>query len=143
MAEKLRSRPVALEPEVAADLASRFEANLYEAALRGTKWNEAPPAAIELLIRLGDIYAQLDMLREGLDVDLRLVQIRPREPIFHYNLACSHSRLEQIEPALQALKNAIELGYTNFEHLKKDRDLDNLKHDPRFLDLLESFEKST
>jgi hypothetical protein len=79
---------------------------------------------------------------EGLKIDRRLVQLRPRDPLAHYNLACSYSLLKRIDPALRALRKAIELGYSDFRYLREDRDLAAVRKDPRFRQLLREFENS-
>jgi hypothetical protein len=49
-----------------------------------------------------------------------------------YNLACSLSLLKRIDESLQALQQAITLGYDDFEFLAKDPDLDTLRRSPEF-----------
>ncbi|MCZ6793481.1 MAG: hypothetical protein O7J95_07700 [Planctomycetota bacterium] len=133
---------VEMEGDLLDALALRFEAGLIEAALSGLAWNRTEAQQLELLAHLGDLYGRLGDLRKGLEVDKRLVRIRPDEPIFHYNLACTHSRLGHVDSAFEALREAIRLGYQNFEHLRADRDLDNLKKDARFRRLLQQMDKS-
>jgi hypothetical protein len=62
--------------------------------------------------------------------------MRPRDPITYYNLACSHSRLKQSTRAFAALRRAIELGYRDLGHMQIDADLENVRKDPRWHDLL-------
>ena len=76
---------------------------------------------------MGNFAVKLDAI-----VDLRLVEIKPHEPIFHYNLACSQSLLNDVEAGLASLRCAIELGYSNIEYLQEDSDLENLRKDERF-----------
>jgi hypothetical protein len=71
-----------------------------------------------------------------LAVDRRLVALRPRDSIAFYNLACSHSRLKQSTRAFAALRRAIELGYRDVEHMQIDPDLENIRKDPRWQDVL-------
>ena len=66
----------------------------------------------------------------------------PDDPCFYYNLACSHSLLGQIDEAIRILGHALELGYDNFKGLQDDPDLDNLREDPRYEDLLGEFEST-
>ncbi|HLU48962.1 MAG TPA: tetratricopeptide repeat protein [Planctomycetota bacterium] len=137
---------VDLPEEIATRLGLEFEAGLLEASLAPVWSREAQGPAtsrerdVELLSQLGDIYSRLGLLQKGLEVDETLVRLRPHEPLYHYNLACSHSRLGHVESALAALKEAIRLGYQNFEHLRNDSDLDNLKRDKRFQALLRQLE---
>jgi hypothetical protein len=59
----------------------------------------------------------------------------------HYNLACSYALLKKVDPAIKALRKAIELGYCDFRYLREDHDLDAIRHDPRFRQLLRECEK--
>ena len=53
-----------------------------------------------------------------------------------YNIACARARLGQHDDALDALDRAIELGYTNVQHMERDDDLDSIRDDARFAALL-------
>jgi len=77
---------------------------------------------------------------DGLHIDRRLVQLRPGDPLAHYNLACSYALLKRTDLALKTLRQAIELGYRDFRYMREDRDLDAVRHDPRFRQLLREFE---
>jgi len=90
----------------------------------------------DLLSQLGYLYTQSGRYRDGLAVDRRLVAMRPRDPISYYNLACSHSRLKQSTRAFAAIRRAIELGYRDAEHMQVDPDLENVRKDPRWQDVL-------
>jgi tetratricopeptide (TPR) repeat protein len=78
---------------------------------------------------------------EGLQIDRRLVQLRPGDALAHYNLACSLALLKKVDGAIKALRRSIELGYRDFRYMREDRDLDAVRHDPRFRQLLREFEK--
>lgn len=78
---------------------------------------------------------------EGMHIDKRLVQLRPGDPLVHYNLACSFALLKRTDLALKTLRRAIELGYRDFRYMREDRDLDTIRHDPRFRQMLREFEK--
>ena len=79
---------------------------------------------------------------DGLALDRRLVQLRPKDPMVHYNLACSYSLLFMFDQALQTLDHAIQLGYDDVEHMFDDPDLSLLREDRRFIALLEKYWKS-
>ncbi len=100
-----------------------FELNFYESILKRT------PDFIEALTAIGDLYTKTGHWQKGLEIDLRLTQLRPEDPIVLYNLACSYALLNQTRAALQALSKAIELGYDDFAHLRSDADLENLLKD--------------
>jgi len=79
------------------------------------------------------------LFKEGLKVDQRLVQLRPKDPTVHYNLACRYAQLRQADLALRTLRRAVELGYRDFRYMVQDRDLDSIRKDPRFRDLLREY----
>jgi hypothetical protein len=77
---------------------------------------------------------------ESLQVERRIIQIRPGDALAHYNLACSYALLKQADLALSTLRHALELGYHDFRYINQDRDLDSIRRDPRFKKLLREFE---
>ena len=107
-----------------------FELDFFEGVLN------FHPEFIDVLRVHGNNLTLKGRFADGLKIDRRLVELRPHDPLAHYNLACSLSLLKKIEPALKALRQAIELGYRDFRYMREDRDLDAVKSDPRFRKLL-------
>jgi tetratricopeptide (TPR) repeat protein len=93
---------------------------------------EKNPNFVEALVALGELYTDAGMYKEGLTVDEKLVQLRPNDPVVHYNLACSYSLLNDVNKAYRSVKKAIHCGYSDFEYLRQDDDLSNLWKDHRF-----------
>ncbi len=104
----------------------QFEISFYEKLLLKR------PHFFEALVALGDLYTKEGFYEKGLAIDKRLSQLKPQDSIVFYNLACSYSLLNQIDASLDAIKKAIELGYSDFEYIHWDDDLINLREDPRF-----------
>src|SRR5580704_15912766 len=75
---------------------------------------ERDPAYIEALLILAEDYTRRQRFAEGLRIDERLCQLRPQDPMVHYNLACSHSLTGQLDLAVETLKKAFHLGYADF-----------------------------
>ena len=88
------------------------------------------------MIALGDVYTKKGRYRDGLEIDQRLVQLKPEDPTIHYNLACSYSLLKMADACLEAIKKAIRLGYCDFAFMEKDPDLQFIRKDPRYKELL-------
>ena len=107
-----------------------FEIRFLEDLLART--GEAP----DVLSHLGYLYTQTGRHRDALVVDRRLVALRPRDPVAHYNLACSYSNLGRINKGFAALKKALALGFRDVEQIEEDEDLANLRRDPRWNELL-------
>ncbi len=89
-----------------------------------------------VLEQLGHLYTEAGRYRDGLAIDRRIVALKPRDPLAHYNLACSLSLLDERTRALSALRKAIDLGYRDLEYMQQDPDLENLRQDPRWEELL-------
>lgn len=56
-----------------------------------------------------------------------------------YNIACAYAQMKQNDAALQYLDQAIQEGFTSFDHLRQDSDLKPLRNDPRFKALLAQY----
>ena len=96
------------------------------------------PAFLDALIALGEAYTRRGWHDKGLAIDQRLVQLKGRDPVVWYNLACSYSLLSRLDDSLDALRRAITLGYDDFEYLKKDPDLHALRQSPQFRQFLQT-----
>lgn len=107
-----------------------FEIGFFEAVLRR---NRNYATVIELLAGL---YTSQGRIADGLRMDRRLVQLQPENPTAHYNLACSLALIKRNGAALRALRQAIALGYRDFDWMQQDPDLDALKERPEFTALL-------
>ncbi len=90
------------------------------------------PEYVEALQILGDDYTRRGMLEEGLRVDQRLSELRPRDPLVYYNLACSYSLADELPLAVGALERALTLGYRDFRWMAKDPDLRKLRLSPLY-----------
>ncbi len=86
----------------------------------------------EALGVLGDLYTKKGLYKEGLEIDLKLARLKPEDPIVLYNLACSHSLLQETDKAYGAIKSAMQCGYNDFLFLEEDDDLANLRADGKF-----------
>ena len=82
---------------------------------------------VEALQLLGDDYTRRGRFKDGWQVDRRLARLCPEDPLVHYNLACSFSLTEEFRKAAHALRKALQSGYRDFEHLRRDSDLEPLR----------------
>ncbi len=117
------------------DPTSRWEIAFYEDILRRNS------DFVEVLMLLGTLYTTNQMYDKGLAVDKRLSQLRADDPIVHYNLACSYALLGRSDEAFDALHEAVGLGYRDEDHLESDADLDSLRSDPRYEELIDQMRR--
>src|SRR6516162_2904082 len=111
-----------------------FEIEFFGAIL------ERRPDYVDVLRVMGNNLTLKGRYAQGLQIDKRLIQLRPTDPLAHYNLACSFALLKKPEQSLKTLRRAVELGYRDFRFLREDRDLELIRHDPRFRQLLREYE---
>ena len=89
---------------------------------------------------MGNLLTLKGRFADGLQVDKRLVQLRPSDALAHYNLACSFALLKRPDLAIKTLRSAVELGYRDFRYMREDHDLDAIRPDPRFRQLMREYE---
>ena len=66
----------------------------------------------------------------------RAIELSPDDSLMSYNVACLYSRLGEKKQGLVYLQKSIKQGYTNFEWLKRDPDLNNIQNEPEFIELM-------
>ncbi len=101
---------------------------------------ERTPDYIDVLRLMSKLLTLKGRYAEGLQIDRRLVQLCSADPLAHYNLACRYARLKRPDQCLKMLRRAVELGYHDFRYMREDRDLELVRHDPRFRQLLKEYE---
>ena len=95
------------------------------------------PEDTDVMRVLGDLYTRTGAYADGLRMDERLSRLCAEDPVVWYNLACSLALSGRADDAFDALNRAVELGYNDYEWMKKDPDLNPLHGDPRFESMLE------
>lgn len=103
-----------------------FESGVLEQVL------QRDPDDLEALAALAEACTRLRRYRRGLELDRRLVERDPEQPLFRYNLACSLALTGHLRAAADELLAAIERGYRDFAHLQRDPDLRRLRADPEY-----------
>lgn len=99
------------------------------------------PNFVQALISLGDAYTRHGFYQEGLQVDKRLLELKPDDPIVNYNLACSLSLIGDIKQCQAQLFKAVGLGYSDFAYILEDDDMDNLRNDSGFAEFFSSLKQ--
>lgn len=108
----------------------QFEIEFYEAVHRRC------PGYTEVVSLLGGLYTKVGRIADGLKMDRKLVRLEPTNATAHYNLACSFALCRKRPAALRSLRKAIDLGYDDRDWMEQDPDLEILKADPEFKQLL-------
>lgn len=101
--------------------------DLDKALIFGQKAILLNPEYISGHINLGIIWMSKGNYRKADKFFKRTIELDPNYPFSYYNLACSRALRNQKNMAMKWLEMALKKGYSDFEHLEKDKDLDCLR----------------
>ena len=87
-------------------------------------------------LAIGERETAFKWAREVLESDTK-------RSVLLYNTACFYSQAGEIDIAFEALERSLAAGKSDADWLRQDSDLDNIRDDPRFQDILERMEKGT
>lgn len=87
--------------------------------------------------RLAILYSEQNQLDKAEQQFEEIIRINPSDAETWYNLACLASKSGRQALALARLKTALEAGFTEFDYIRKDPDLDAIRMLPDFTSLLE------
>lgn len=110
-----------------------FELEFYDGILQRN------PHYVEVLRVMSSNLIAKGEYDRGLELDRRLAKLCPDDQIAHYNLACTYSLLGMVDSALESLELAIQQGYDEFEYMQEDPDLESIRKDYRFHELLKNY----
>ena len=96
------------------------------------------PGDPELHYNLGILYYKKGEFDKAICQYQESLSIQPDNPSTYYNIACMYSMQNRIEKSLDFLKIAIEKGYDNWDLIKSDKDLENVRSTSHYKKLLSS-----
>ena len=92
---------------------------------------------IPALYSLGIIHTLREKYDHALEAFKKIIANDPDNAAAFYNIACIYSRQEKINDALEWLRKAVDKGYDNWDNLKTDPDLENIRDEPIYRELIE------
>lgn len=113
-----------------------FEITFFENLLKKN------PKFIDALIALGETYTKRGLYKKAFKIDNKLVKLKPNDPVVLYNLACDYSLLKESNLCLRALEKALKLGWRDFKFMEEDKDLEYIRKDKRFRELINKYKKT-
>jgi tetratricopeptide (TPR) repeat protein len=82
-------------------------------------------------------YMQQKKFNKAMDDLKKAEEINPNNSTVHYNFMALYSLQNQLDRALDSLDRALELGFNNYDALRTDPDLVNVRKHPEFRKILE------
>lgn len=121
---------------------SFFKDKNYKESIKGySKWLKSHPNDDRTIMMLGASllenrsFDQADTWAEKTRKTIRFSDYGS------YNLACVYAQRGDLETAFQYLEHAVQVGFTDYQHMKKDHQLTPLRQDDRFKKLLSRAKK--
>lgn len=82
-------------------------------------------------------YMQQKKFNKALDDLKKAEEINAANPTVHYNFVALYSLQNQLDRSLDSLDRCLELGFNNYDALRGDPDLNNVRKHPEFKKTLE------
>ncbi len=74
---------------------------------------------------------------EALEEGRKALESSPGDALMLYNAACLYTQLREVRLAVKTLKESITAGHENYDWIKRDSDLDPIRDDPEYIELME------
>jgi len=97
-----------------------------------SKHPEDARAHMFFALALGLVNRTDDSKREA----AKALELNPSDPLMLYNATCFYARLGEKQLAVKTLRDAFTAGYENFEWAKRDSDLENIRNEPEYIELM-------
>lgn len=88
---------------------------------------------------LGIVYHSMNQFDSAIIHFQKAISLNPQNYLACYYLACSYARNKMDEDALRYLRLALERGYTNYEYIIIQPDLDSLKKYPAYKEMMKKY----
>jgi len=114
------------------------------------KMMETVEAALEMLPRyvtrhpddvrarmfLASMLAAAGRLEQARAEGARALELSPGDAQMMYNAACFYAQLGEKDRAAETLRGAVAAGYQHYAWIKRDPDLDDIRNEPAYIDLM-------
>ena len=104
----------------------------FKQAVRLDSVPDAPECAFYAYYYLGDMNKAIEMLDKALKKDAKAN---------YYDAACLYSIMNDKDKAISYLQKALENGFRRFAHIKRDRDLNNIRSTAEYKAIMDEYEK--
>lgn len=106
------------------------------------KLTEAEPADARAWHMLGYSLHASGKLDEALEVHMKAAEFPTTRPVASYNAACVYALRGDKDKAFHWLSKAAKAGFTGLAHMSNDTDMDDLRGDPRYAEVVELMKKN-
>jgi spermidine synthase len=94
------------------------------------------PKHVKTLFVLGGLMAEQGKLDAAFGYYREALTLAPQSIAGHYNMACVLARKKEIKRAVESLRKAVEAGFNDWDSLREDPDLENIRHTRAYEELI-------
>jgi tetratricopeptide (TPR) repeat protein len=105
------------------------------------KLRESPEITAAIYMDQGIQYLKLKKYAKSIEQFKKVLKIQPDNDTAYYNMACAYSLWGKIDDAIECLKKSVERGFTDVVYMESDGDLDNIRNDTRYLEIVEKMKQ--
>jgi len=98
---------------------------------------ELDPKFLPALNNMALVAAANKEYDKALALFLDVLNASPNDAETHFNVACMYSQLKRVDESIAYLKKAIDKGYANWERIKRDSDLGNIRDSSAYKELIQ------
>ena len=107
--------------------AYQAEGRLAEAMEQYRQALALQPGFLPALNDLALAYASQGEYEQALPLYRQMTELRPDSYVAYYNMACLYAQQGRIEESLASLEEAVARGFSDWQFLKEDKDLENIR----------------
>jgi adenylate cyclase len=136
------ARIVQILPQIYVSMGRESDARrAYERALGvAERYLELNPADLSARLNRASGLMALGRREEAFEQAQSVIESGSQDQRILYNTACFYSLAGEVELALETLTKTVDAGYAAADWARSDSDLDSIRQDPRFEQLLERME---
>jgi len=97
------------------------------------------PEFPEVIYELAKLHVGRGEYEKALSLYDKMIAILPDDPVGYYNVACIYARQNKPEESVAWLKKAVTQGLNDWEHIKNDKDLDNIRNSLPYTEFIKNY----
>ncbi|MFC1825834.1 tetratricopeptide repeat protein [Thermodesulfobacteriota bacterium] len=94
------------------------------------------PEFTEAMYHLAKLNISRGKYQDALFLYQKIIDLLPDNPAVYYNIACIYARQNKPEESILWLTKAIEKGFGDWEHIKTDKDLGNIRNSLQYQEIV-------
>jgi tetratricopeptide (TPR) repeat protein len=94
------------------------------------------PGHTDAINNLATVYLMKGNHDKALPLYMKMIDLEPDNFVAYYNLACMYAIQNKVDESINWLKQSVKNGFSDWDVLKNDKDLDNIKDTSYFKSLL-------